>query len=156
MTKKKKRNSEYDDTQDHLAPENENDELNDLTWLLSGQDNAIHVQLPPGSDRILDSAGSAAQKRHSNDPMNLYLREMGEADLLSIEKERELAQKIEMGRTASSRPYSIFPWAWQRSTSWQSNCTPGGYILPSSLPLFLRALILRRCTGFSPTHETGQ
>ncbi|XCN73224.1 MAG: sigma-70 family RNA polymerase sigma factor [Candidatus Electrothrix aestuarii] len=34
---------------------------------------------------------------HSNDPMNIYLREMGSLDLLSYEEEIKLAQKLEEG-----------------------------------------------------------
>ena len=51
-----------------------------------------------GDRRRRASRSSVQEDRHSSDPMNIYLREMGSLALLSHEQELELARMIEQGK----------------------------------------------------------
>lgn len=92
--------------------------VEDLTGLIGGMENGIKVQelpdgrpssppvntVPPGIvvERRKNPGRRAADKvqgRGSTDPMNIYLREMGNLILLSHEEEIQLAKMIEKGET---------------------------------------------------------
>ncbi len=113
---RKKVLSDDDDNENFLEQSDENTGVTELTGLLNGDDGlaASASGIIGGEQRIgsKDPAGSALDRRlvsdrrqssdrrnqgYSIDPMNIYLREMGNLSLLKHEDEVELARMIENG-----------------------------------------------------------
>ncbi len=111
---------EYDDGYDVSEEESDLD-VDDLTGIYRSEEEPTPVYLPedvsedrradgrsdrrrnPSDDRRKGdrrriSRSSGKDMRHSVDPMNIYLREMGSLTLLSHEEELKLARKMEEGK----------------------------------------------------------
>jgi RNA polymerase primary sigma factor len=62
------------------------------------EDDAFEVNLKPESISGIDSDSSPEKSSTADDPVRIYLREMGQAPLLSKEEEIDLSQQIEEGQ----------------------------------------------------------
>ena len=76
-----------------------------------------------GDEPELDLTPGALDK--TNDPVRMYLREMGTVPLLTREGEVEIAKRIERGKLAVIKSISRTPTIAQaRSSTWASSCAP--------------------------------
>jgi RNA polymerase primary sigma factor len=111
MTRKRKK-SEGDLPQDEENKQRSDSSLDDVDELLSDTDEDAVIDEPDGDllvkanqgvaeaadDDSLDMLSPALEAELSEDPVRLYLREIGEIELLSVDFEFRLATRIEAAR----------------------------------------------------------
>ncbi len=108
----------YDEINDHLPPEVvAPDQLDDIFVLLDKMDievtdrqktvgserTTVMVKGKTGSTRVVREAVKAEDIGKTDDPVRMYLREMGTVPLLTREGEIEIAKRIERGRNEVMR-----------------------------------------------------
>jgi RNA polymerase primary sigma factor len=108
----------YDEINDHLPPDVvAPDQLDDIFVLLDKMDievtdrqktvesarTTLTVKNKVGAPRVVREAVKAEDIGKTDDPVRMYLREMGTVPLLTREGEIEIAKRIERGRTEVMR-----------------------------------------------------
>ena len=107
----------YDEVNDLLRADiTSSDELDDLfsTFGSAGievvdSDQKFREEKPDGDDVELDLTPGTLDK--TNDPVRMYLREMGSVELLSREGEIAIAKRIEEGLNQVHSSLASFPWS---------------------------------------------
>lgn len=99
---RRKEEVDYEDNDDVSALENLDDDVDlseefDEPELIPATDD-FELNIKPESISELDSNSDAEKNSKTDDPVRIYLREMGQAPLLSREEEIELSKQIEEGQ----------------------------------------------------------
>jgi RNA polymerase primary sigma factor len=100
----------YEEPGEELAEEIASEDLSELIEDFDpGLLSAGKLAFPKGADEFADGDLGADAGDKTNDPVRMYLREMGTVPLLTREGEIELARRVERGRTAILRALSRSP-----------------------------------------------
>jgi len=99
---RRKKKIDYEDNDDVSALENLDDDVDfseefDEPELIPATDD-FELNIKPESISELNSNSDAEKNSKTDDPVRIYLREMGQAPLLSREEEIELSKQIEEGQ----------------------------------------------------------
>ncbi|HIE28912.1 TPA: hypothetical protein EYP66_16685, partial [Candidatus Poribacteria bacterium] len=101
---KSKKRINYEEHNDVSALEESNDEMDfsedfdESDEFTTPEDDAFELNIKPESISDIDPDSSSEKSSTTDDPVRIYLREMGQAPLLSREEEIELSQQIEKGQ----------------------------------------------------------
>ncbi len=134
----------YGDVNDVLPEEiGTADDLDDLMTTISGQGIDLldtpkfpgdkDFELEEGEDVELDLTPGTLEK--TNDPVRMYLREMGTVELLSREGEIAIAKRIEAGREAMIAGLCESPLTFQAVIIWRDELNEGKVFLRDIIDL---------------------
>jgi RNA polymerase primary sigma factor len=90
-----------------------------------GDNELVEVQQPP----VPAKSGAKEPADRSDDPVRIYLREMGSMDLLSREGEIAIAKRIEAGREAMIAGLCESPLTFQAIIVWRDELNEGKVLL---------------------------
>lgn len=89
----------------------------------------------------------------TDDPVRMYLREMGSVELLSREGEIEIAKRIEMGKETLTKALYSTPYIVEKFLSWEDSLRAGSVLLRDIVSLdspYEEAIILAEGEGDVP------
>ncbi len=86
-------------------------------------DDVVGVEMEGGEDEVVEVAETTEDPGRTDDPVRMYLREMGNVELLSREGEIEIAKRIEEGRERMLRALCETPPALREIISWYDDLT---------------------------------
>jgi RNA polymerase primary sigma factor len=92
---------------------------------VEGENELVEVQQPP----VLAKSGAKEPAERTDDPVRMYLREMGSVELLSREDEIAIAKRIEAGREAMIAGLCESPLTFQAIIIWRDELNEGKVFL---------------------------
>ena len=98
------------------------EEANDLN---TGSMESTEEGLPDDEDTITTSPEVAIEHSRTDDPVRMYLREMGNVDLLTREGEVEIAKRIEAGKLMMYEAICENPLTMEAISSWREALISG-------------------------------
>ena len=114
--------------------DSEDDVDNDDGEASEGDGKTKAVAKKAGSTAVAGQNTTSAQDR-TDDPVRMYLREMGSVELLSREGEIAIAKRIEAGRNAMIRGLCESPLTFEAIMVWREELTEGQVLLRDIIDL---------------------
>jgi RNA polymerase primary sigma factor len=129
----------YDEINSYLSPDDFSPEILE-TAINSIKEANINVVEDEEALSKIDGDGEESNEKEENygrsdDPVRMYLREMGNVELLSREGEIEIAKRIEAGREMIISSLSESPIVIQEILSWHDDLTTGNLLLRDIIDL---------------------
>lgn len=93
--------------------------LEEADDLSTGSMESTEEGLPDDEDTIATSPEVAIEHSRTDDPVRMYLREMGNVDLLTREGEVEIAKRIEAGKLMMYEAICENPLTMEAISSWR-------------------------------------
>jgi RNA polymerase primary sigma factor len=115
--------------------ENEEAEEGEATADSSDDDADDNEEAAPRSTAVVKSERSSEPLDRTDDPVRMYLREMGAVDLLSREGEIAIAKRIEAGREAMIAGLCESPLTFQAIIIWRDELEEGKTLLRDVIDL---------------------
>ncbi|MCP5361585.1 MAG: RNA polymerase sigma factor RpoD [Hyphomicrobiales bacterium] len=124
----------YDEIQQRLPKEGfPTDQMDQLLSMLGDAGITVREQDDVTPDD--DDSGSEETLNRTDDPVRMYLREMGNVELLSREGEVEIAKRIEAGRHTLMRALCESPVAMHNFILWYDELSSGTMLLRDIIDL---------------------
>jgi RNA polymerase primary sigma factor len=96
-----------------------------------GESESVEIQQPS----VPAKSGAKEPAERTDDPLRMYLREMGAAELLSREGEIAIAKRIEAGREAMIAGLCVSPLTFQAIIIWRDELNDGKALLRDIIDL---------------------
>ncbi|HWA70332.1 MAG TPA: RNA polymerase sigma factor RpoD [Rhizomicrobium sp.] len=100
-----------------------------------GEESALPVAADGSSKALATTAKSGEQYDRTDDPVRMYLREMGSVELLSREGEIAIAKRIEAGRELMIGALCESPLTFEALTVWRDELNEGKVLLRDIIDL---------------------
>src|SRR5204862_8300825 len=100
-----------------------------------GEEGGALVPAEGGSKALATTAKSGEQYDRTDDPVRMYLREMGSVELLSREGEIAIAKRIEAGRELMIGALCESPLTFEALTVWRDELNEGKVLLRDIIDL---------------------
>ena len=100
-----------------------------------GEEGGAIVPAAEGSKALATTAKSGEQYDRTDDPVRMYLREMGSVELLSREGEIAIAKRIEAGRELMIGALCESPLTFEALTVWRDELNEGKVLLRDIIDL---------------------
>ncbi len=100
-----------------------------------GEEGALPVAADGSSKALATTAKSGEQYDRTDDPVRMYLREMGSVELLSREGEIAIAKRIEAGRELMIGALCESPLTFEALTVWRDELNEGKVLLRDIIDL---------------------
>ena len=100
-----------------------------------GEEGGALVEAASGSKALATTAKSGEQYDRTDDPVRMYLREMGSVELLSREGEIAIAKRIEAGRELMIGALCESPLTFEALTVWRDELNEGKVLLRDIIDL---------------------
>lgn len=113
------------------------DEMDDVEEISDGSDDEGSTALTTssGGGAVVSTGNTRAGSDRTDDPVRMYLREMGSVDLLSREGEIAIAKRIEAGREAMIAGLCESPLTFQAIIIWRDELNEGRILLRDIIDL---------------------
>ena len=108
---------------------------------LAGDDDVLGAEIdeddnaPAAKEEVKETSNTSDSHGRSDDPVRMYLREMGNVELLSREGEIEIAKRIEEGRETMITALCETPFAMREILSWRDELSAGNILLRDIIDL---------------------
>jgi len=109
---------------------------------LAGDDDVLGADIdddeetpPAKEEEVKETSNTSDSHGRSDDPVRMYLREMGNVELLSREGEIEIAKRIEEGRETMITALCETPFAMREILSWRDELSAGNILLRDIIDL---------------------
>lgn len=100
-----------------------------------GADKQVKAQEATSSREVATTASTTTEVDRTDDPVRMYLREMGSVELLSREGEIAIAKRIEAGRNTMIGGLCESPLTFQAITIWREELIEGDILLRDVIDL---------------------
>ncbi len=115
--------------------ENEEEESEEEDASSEGEANASKALATQSSGAVAKTTGKSEPSERTDDPVRMYLREMGSVELLSREGEIAIAKRIEAGREAMIAGLCESPLTFQAIIIWRDELNDGRILLRDIIDL---------------------